>query len=78
VEVNYATADDSAVAGADYLATSGKLIFNASETSKSFTVTIINDANSEGNETITLTLSSAKDAALGTPSTATITIVDND
>jgi hypothetical protein len=78
VEVNYATADDSAVAGADYLATSGKLIFNAGETSKSFTVTIINDANSEGNETITLTLSSAKDAALGTPSTATITIVDND
>ncbi len=78
VEVNYATSDGSAVVGADYFATSGKLTFNAGETSKSFTVTIINDANGESNETVTLTLSSAKDAALGTPSTATITIMDND
>ena len=44
VTVNYATADDTATAGADYQSASGTLSFAPGETSKSFTVTILNDA----------------------------------
>ena len=48
VTVDYATVDGgSATPGVDYLLTSGTLTFNAGETSKSFTVTILNDKLAE-------------------------------
>ncbi|MGH2651226.1 MAG: matrixin family metalloprotease, partial [Actinomycetota bacterium] len=43
VTVNFATADGTAVAGSDYVATSGVLTFNAGETSKSVTVVVNGD-----------------------------------
>src|SRR5207247_5245570 len=58
---------------------SGTLTFFPGETSKSFLVPIIDDLLVEGNETVNLTLSSpAGGATLGTPSSAVLTIVDND
>ena len=62
----------------DYINTNGSVEFAAGETSKSFSVAIVDDSYAEGNETFTLSLAGAADATLGTQSTATVTIIDND
>ena len=73
VTVDYATADGSAEAGADYTAASGTLSFAAGETSKAISVAIDDDIDNESDETFTVTLSNASGADLGTK-TATGTI----
>ncbi len=79
VTVTYATSNGTAISPDDYTAVSGTLIFAPIQTSKTFTVTIIDDTTSnESNETLTLTLSSPVSATLGAPISATLTIVDND
>ncbi len=78
VTVNYASNNISATSGSDYTAASDILTFSTGQTSKSFSVTIINDTANEGNETFGLTLSSPNGATLGAPSTATVMIVDDD
>jgi hypothetical protein len=90
VTVNYATADGTAVAGSDYANTNGTLTFNGNvtgggpgtgETSKTIQVPITQDPDAEDPETLTLTLSNVLPGAssiLGAPSTATITIADDD
>ena len=65
VEVNYATRDATARAGADYLATSGKLVFEPGETVKVVEVMVLADAHDEGTETVWLELSNPVGAALG-------------
>src|SRR5262249_42554006 len=57
VSVNYATSDGTATAGSDYTASSGTLNFAVGETSKTFTVPIIDDTTVEGDETVNLMLS---------------------
>ena len=76
--VSYATTGGTATPGSDYVATSGTLTFNPGETSKTFTVTIVDDALKEPNETIVVTLNSPVSGGLGSPSVATITILAND
>ncbi|NLI11238.1 MAG: hypothetical protein GX425_01115 [Peptococcaceae bacterium] len=79
VAVNYASSDGTATAGVDYTAASGTLTFNEGETSKTFTVNIIDDNIVEGNETINLTLSNPTGGAtLGVQSNSVITIMDNE
>jgi hypothetical protein len=76
VNVNYATGDSTAVAGSDYTAASGTLTFLAGETSKSFTVSITKDSQTEPDENINLTLSNVTGSAtLGGQSNATIKIL---
>ena len=77
VTVDYATADGTATAGADYEAASGTLTFQAGETSKTVSVTVLDDAHDEGEETMTLTLSDAVGAVLG-DAEATGTIANTD
>jgi hypothetical protein len=76
--VNFAASDGSASQTSDYVVNSGTLNFAAGETGKTFLVLIVDDAFVESNETINLTLSNAAGGSLAAPSTATITISDND
>lgn len=70
--VKYETSNGTAVAGRDYTATSGILTFNANDESKTFSVPI--PSASQGG-TVKLALSQpGTNIALGTPSTATLTI----
>ena len=79
VTVNYATSNGTAAAGSDYTAASGTLNFGVGETSKTFTVSIINDTTVEPNETVNLTLSGpGGGATLGGTSTSILTIVSDD
>ncbi len=61
VSVGYATANGTALAGADYQAASGTLTFSPGETSRTITVTLNGDRLAEPNETFVVNL--------GTPTT---------
>lgn len=76
--VNFATSPNTATAGADYTHIAGTLTFAPTETQKTFLVTILQDTSDEPSELINLTLSNPTAASLGTQSTATITIADDD
>jgi uncharacterized protein (TIGR03118 family) len=87
--VNYAIFDGSppiapattpvpATQGKDYLLAAGTLNFAVGEGTKSFTILITDDGYQESAETINLVLSNPTGAALGSPSTAVLTITDND
>ncbi len=65
VTVDYATSDGTATAGEDYTATSGTLAFQAGEVTKTISVPTTEDAEDDGGETFTLTLSNASGAGLG-------------
>ncbi len=85
--VSYATIDDASLQNCnffngiasprcDYIVTIGTLSFAAGETSKSLSVAIIDDSYAEGNELFRVTLSDPSGTTLGTPSLATVAIVD--
>ncbi len=57
--VNYATANNTAVAGSDYVADAGTLSFGSGEMSRTITVTINGDELIEGDETFLVNLSGA-------------------
>ena len=64
VTVDYATADGTAAAGADYTETSGTLTFDPLETARTVTVPITDDDEEDDGETFTLTLSNPDGAKL--------------
>ncbi len=76
--VSYATSNGTATQPDDYTSTSGTLSFGPGAVTKTFLVPIVNDAQHEDPETLNLTLSSPQGAYLGTPSTAVVSITDND
>jgi hypothetical protein len=77
--VAYATANGSAIAGQDYTATNGTLTWADGDSSpKTFSIPLTNDAFYEGNEALTVTLSNATGASLGSPVTSTITLTSED
>lgn len=77
--VQYATANDTATAGADYTANIKTLAFKAGETNKTIAIKITNDTDAESDETFTLTLSSPTgEATVSTNNVITLTILDND
>jgi uncharacterized delta-60 repeat protein len=78
VSVSFATANDSALDGRDYLARSGTLVLGPTESNKIFTVPILNNGLVDGNRALRLTLSGPAGIPLGSPTTAMLTIVDND
>jgi hypothetical protein len=77
--VDYATSNGTASERTDFTAIRGTLRFAPGDTSKTFTLLINDDVFVESNETINLTLSNATGgASLGNPSTAVLTITDNE
>ena len=72
--VDYATSDGTAVAGSDYTATNGTLIFEPGTMQKSFSVPIIVDNPVISEKTINLSLSDPFKAELGLGETAVLTI----
>ena len=63
VSVDYATADQSATAGEDYVARSGTLNFDPGQTEMSIEVEVLEDPHDDGGETMKLTLSNPQPAA---------------
>lgn len=80
VSASYSTANGTATAGSDYAARSGTLTWlDNDDNPRQVTVPITNDAAMESNEVFSVALSAPTGGAtLGSPSTATVTIVDND
>ena len=77
VAVDYATSDGTATQGDDYTGVSGTLRFAPGQTLKTVSVTVLDDEHDEGSETLTLTLSNARGAAID-GDTAVGTIVNSD
>ncbi|MGN6184500.1 MAG: beta strand repeat-containing protein, partial [Thermoanaerobaculia bacterium] len=77
VTVQYATANDTAIAGSDYTAAAGNLTFAAGETSKPITIAVANDALFETSETFFINLLAASNATIA-DGQATGTILDDD
>jgi CSLREA domain-containing protein len=75
--VNYATVPGTATEGTDYTAVSGTITFAAGETSKTFTVPVVNDGVSEPDETVGLVLfSTTMPELVGARGRAAMTLVD--
>jgi hypothetical protein len=62
----------------DFATTVGSLSFAPGDDSKTITVPIIDDAHTEGDETFEVVILTSTGVSIGTPATATVTIVDND
>jgi hypothetical protein len=79
VSVDFATDGGSAVAGQDFTATSQTVTFGDSETTKTVSVPILDNQLVQSSRSVTLKLSNPTGGAtLRAPSTATLTILDND
>jgi chitinase len=77
--VNYVTVSGTATAGSDYIATNGTLTFGPTETSQTFSVTILDDSDEEGTETASLALSSPDGCVLANINNpASLRITDDD
>ncbi len=77
VSVNFNTANNTALSGSDYNSQTGTLTFTPGQTSKTITLTILDDLNYETDETFYVQLSDATNASIVDPST-TITILNDD
>ena len=79
ITVQVATADGTATAPDDYVSHSGTVALQPQQQRACFTVTLVDDAEVEGDETFTVRLSNPVNATLGgARAVATFTIVDND
>ena len=72
------TSNGTAVAGSDYNTPSAQFVFPPGQVNAVVSVPIIDDAEDEVNETISLALGSPINAVLGAVLTDTMTIIDND
>ena len=81
VSVTFATSNGTATAPGDYTAVVSQTVSfaNGDTASKTVNIPIIDDTTVEGNETVNLALTAPTGGAtLGSPSTAVLTITDND
>ncbi len=68
VSVQYATSDETAIAGSDYINTSGTLTFDPGETSKLIRVNLVDNDIAEVRETFLLNLSRPQNSQISDPS----------
>ncbi|MBA3514848.1 MAG: PQQ-dependent sugar dehydrogenase [Pyrinomonadaceae bacterium] len=87
--VGYATSDTagsngcnisngSASSRCDYSTAIGTVTFAAGEASKTISIPIVDDSYAEGSESFIISLTSSTGSSLGPPTTATVTINDNE
>jgi len=77
LEVDYATADGTALEGTDYVGATGRLTWlDGDSSNKTLTITLIDNTDRYGNKTFTVTLSDPTSGA--DLETATVTIIDDD
>src|ERR1044071_9377129 len=77
ITLNFATANGSALAGSDYLATNGSMVINAGLASQAIAVPVIGDTLNESNETFFVNVSGVVNASVGRAQ-ATGTIINDD
>ncbi len=77
VTVQFSTVDGTAVAGLDYVATNGTLVFGPGETNLTVEVELVRDERHENTEAFQFRLTNPIGAALST-ATATVTVSDDD
>lgn len=76
--VDFATSNQSAIAGVDYTATQGTLSFSAGETVQQINIPILDEGQIEGEEQFSVRLTNASGGVqIGNPSVATIIIMDS-
>ncbi|MEX2204131.1 MAG: Calx-beta domain-containing protein, partial [Actinomycetota bacterium] len=78
VTVDYVTANGSATAPSDYIATSGTLTFAPGEVSKQIIVLVVGDTVAETNEVFSVNLTNAVNATIGGAGYGLGTINNND
>lgn len=78
ITVDYATANGSATAGDDYVATSGTLTFPPGTTSATINVVIKGDTTLEQDETFSVNLSNATNASFIVNTNPSVTIANDD
>ena len=80
--VDYQTESETAIGNEDYVPDTGTLVFADGQTSKTITITILDDTTAEGDESFSVRLSSAQStlggAAIVGTNPATVTITDTD
>jgi hypothetical protein len=76
--VQYAVTGGSATNGTDYTLSPGKLTFTAGQTTKTVSISVVDDDTEEEDETIVIGLSSPSNATLGAKTEHTYTILDNE
>lgn len=78
ITVDYTTNDGSAIAGDDYTATAGTLVFAPNQISQTIAISIIDDSLNEPDESFSIVLSNPTNAILGSPISTTVTIQNDD
>ena len=79
VSVLLTTGGGTATGGVDYGNVSTTVVFGLNDTTRTVLIPIFQDTDAEGNETFNVTLSNpSQGVTLGTPSTAVVTIVDDE
>lgn len=79
VSVPYTVRDGTARTGEDYAASDGVLVFGDGETAQSITITLLDDALQEGDESVLLALGSpAGGASLGAATEALLILADDE
>jgi hypothetical protein len=72
------TVGGTATSGSDYTALGTSITFSAGMATTTSTVSVLDDALAEGDETVVLTLAGGTDYTVGSPSAATVTIKDDE
>lgn len=76
--VNYSVAGGTATTTTDYSLPAGTLTFAAGEITKTISMSVVNDSTYESDETVSISLSTPSGATLGSPTSHTHTITNDD
>jgi len=76
--VDYTALETNAVSPTHFIATSGRLVFEPGESTKTFAIIIVNNNVADCDKSITLKLSNPTEATLGSVSSAVLRLINDD